>query len=209
MNTMNETMTHRQKSQSKLAAKDFIIIGIFSAISFALMLVAAVANITPYTYLFYGAVFAFLNGPVYLVLTAKVPKKGAILLFHTVPFIYMMISNVFGMINAVLVVAFAVVAEVIVSRNRQSFKRLAVSYVILMFWESVGSLFFMFLMPEFYIEQMTGLGVDPVYVQTISMIAHNIGWWILAIAVTAVTSFLGVLAGKSIMKKHLQKAGIV
>lgn len=69
---------------------------------------------------FYSAVFSFLNGPVYLILTAKVPKKGTILKFHTAPFIYIMISNVFSIINAAQLVVFPVVAEVIVNRNPQS-----------------------------------------------------------------------------------------
>ena len=71
------------RSDTKLNIKDYITIGIFSAISFALMMVAAVMNLTPYTYLFYGVLVSFLGGPVYLLITLKVPKRGAIVIIQS------------------------------------------------------------------------------------------------------------------------------
>lgn len=74
------------KNSNKLQIKDYINIGIFSAILMVLYLVAAMTNVTPITYLIYSPATAFVGAIPYLFITTKIPKRGLFCfsqLFHS------------------------------------------------------------------------------------------------------------------------------
>lgn len=113
------------KNSNKLQIRDYISIGIFSAILMVLYLVAAMTNVTPITYLIYSPATAFVGAIPYLFITTKIPKKGTVLLFAVVPFLYfLLLAGTEGMIVAAFFVVFAILAELILGNDRKNFKGL-------------------------------------------------------------------------------------
>lgn len=77
----------------KMQGKDYIACGILSLMSMAGMVIAAVMNVSGYTAAFYSAAASFFIGLLYVIVTCKVPKKGAVLVFSIVPCVYFFASG--------------------------------------------------------------------------------------------------------------------
>lgn len=59
------------KEENKLQAKDYINIGIFSAVLMVMYLIASVTNLMPAPYLFYSPMTAFLGAIPYMIIAAS------------------------------------------------------------------------------------------------------------------------------------------
>ncbi|MGL6201893.1 MAG: MptD family putative ECF transporter S component [Lachnospiraceae bacterium] len=197
------------KEQNKLQAKDYINIGIFSAILMVMYLIASVTNLMPASYLFYSPATAFLGAIPYMIIMAKVPKRGAVILFSIVPLLYfLLLAGVEGVIVAAFIVVFSVFAEIILGNDRTSFKRLLISYLIYSCWNAVGGQFRLFVFTDSYLEYAESIGLAAPYVDYLRSHATTISW-ILIIAGSLLAALLGVLFSRAIFKKHLKKAGVV
>lgn len=197
------------KEQNKLQAKDYINIGIFSAILMVMYLIASVTNLMPASYLFYSPATAFLGAIPYMIITAKVPKKGAVILFSIVPLLYfLLLAGVEGMIVAAFILVFSVCADLILGNDRTSFKRLLISYLVYSCWNAVGGQFRLFVFTDSYLEYAEAIGLAESYVDYLRSHATTLSW-VLIIAGSLFAALLGVLFSRAIFKKHLKKAGIV
>lgn len=193
---------------NKLKAKDFITLGIYNVLFVIVMLIAGITNLTPYTYLFYTFTGALFSGFIFLLAVAKVPKKGCIVLMSLAMIIYLAATGVQGMISAASILIFAIIAEIILGSDRKNSKRIMIAYVIFTCWMSVGGEFRMFVFPDSYFAEALQSGLDPSYVEILRGMS-SWGWWLISIAAGLVGAFLGILLAKALMKKHLQRAGIV
>lgn len=193
---------------NKLKAKDFITLGIYNVLFVIAMLIAGITNLTPYTYLFYPFTGALFSGFIFLLAVAKVPKKGCIVLMSFVMILYLAATGVQGMISAASILIFAIIAEIILGSDRKNSKRIMTAYVVFTCWMSIGGEFRMFVFPDSYFAEALQSGLDPSYVEILRGMS-SWGWWLISIAAGFVGAFLGILLAKSLMKKHLQRAGIV
>lgn len=193
---------------NKLKAKDFITLGIYNVIFVVIMLAAGITNLTPYTYLFYPFTGALLGSFIFLLAVIKVPKRGSVLLMSLVMIIYLFATGVQGMISAVSILVFAVIAEIILGNERKSSKRITAAYIVYTCWMSVGGEFRMFVFPDSYFSEALQSGLDASYVEILRGMA-TWGWWAVSIAAGLAGAFLGMLLAKALMKKHLKRAGIV
>lgn len=193
---------------NKLKAKDFITLGIYNVLFVIVMLIAGITNLTPYTYLFYPFTGALFSGFIFLLAAAKVPKKGCIVLLSFVMIIYLAATGVQGMISAAGMLIFAIIAEIILGSDRKNSKRIMIAYVVFTCWMSVGGEFRMFVFPDSYFAEALQSGLDPAYVEILRGMS-SWGWWLISIASGLVGAFLGILLARALMKKHLQRAGIV
>lgn len=193
---------------NKLKAKDFITLGIYNVLFVIVMLIAGITNLTPYTYLFYPFTGALFSGFIFLLAVAKVPKRGCIVLMSLVMIIYLAATGVQGMISAISILIFAIIAEFILGSDRKNSKRIMIAYIVFTCWMSVGGEFRMFVFPDAYFAEALQSGLDPSYVEILRGMS-SWGWWLISIAAGLVGAFLGILLAKVLMKKHLQRAGIV
>lgn len=193
---------------NKLKAKDFITLGIYNVLFVIVMLIAGITNLTPYTYLFYPFTGALFSGFIFLLAVAKVPKRGCIVLMSLVMIIYLAATGVQGMISAISILIFAIIAEFILGSDRKNSKRIMIAYIVFTCWMSVGGEFRMFVFPDAYFAEALQSGLDPSYVEILRGMS-SWGWWLISIAAGLVGAFLGILLAKALMKKHLQRAGIV
>lgn len=197
------------KNSNKLQIKDYINIGIFSAILMVLYLVAAMTNVTPITYLIYSPATAFVGATPYLFITTKIPKKGTVLLFAVVPFLYfLLLAGTEGMIVAAFFAVFAILAELILGNDRKNFKRITISYIVFAMWNAIGGQFRLFATTESYLEYAKNLGLSEVYIDFLRSQANYFTWAIVIVG-SIVAAVVGIYLSRLIFKKHLIKAGIL
>lgn len=196
--------------QNKMKAKDYITCGILSLMNMFAMLISSVMNISGYTALFYGAVAAFFIGILYVIVTCKVPKFGAILIFTIVPCIYFFASGVIeGVVGAAGALAFALLAELILKKNHTNMKSITISGIVYTLYMSVIGMAENFIFTDHYCDAALEHGINETVVEQMRSMYYIKPLWIAVILATALTTLLGILLGKAIMKKHLKKAGIV
>lgn len=198
-----------QKNENKLQVKDYINIGIFSAILMVLYLIAGITNLTPATYLLYSPMTALLGAIPFMFINLKVPKRGAILVFAIVPFLYfMLLSGTEGMIVALFFVIFAIIAEMIMGKDRKNLKKLIVSYIFFSSWNAVGGQFRLFVFTDAYLDFGRKSGLSDLYIEYLRVHA-TLRNWIIIIVVSIIASIIGMFVSKLIFKKHIIKAGIL
>lgn len=196
--------------QNKMKAKDYITCGIMSLMNMIAMLISSIMNISGYTALFYGAVAAFFIGILYVIVTCKVPKFGAIMIFTIVPCIYFFASGVIeGIIGAVGALTFALLSELIIKKNRTDKKLITVSGIVYTLYMSIIGMAENFIFTDHYCDAALEHGINETVVEQMRSMYYIKPLWIVVILATAITTLLGILLGKVIMKKHLKKAGIV
>ncbi|MPW25491.1 MptD family putative ECF transporter S component [Alkalibaculum sp. M08DMB] len=195
--------------ENKLATKDFITCGIFSAISLIFMLISTIANLTPHTMLFYAPLAALLNGVLYILIVVKIKKRGVVLLFSIIPALFLLISGVEGIITGLSVLIAALISEAILWNDKVRFWRIAYSYIVYStLGLAIGGSFRMFTDTANYLDGMLKSGLDANYVEQLYDILTYSNW-ILNILGTIVSALIGICFGRFILKRHLEKAGIL
>jgi len=198
------------EQREKMKAKDYIICGVFSLMNMMGLLISSVMNVSGYTALFYSAVAAFFTGIIYVIVTCKVPKFGAILVFTIVPCIYFFASGVVeGLIGATGALVFALVTELILKKDPFSMKRITVSGIVYTLYMSIIGMAENFIFTDHYCDAALEHGINENVVEQMRKMYYIKPLWLAVIAATMLTTFLGIALGKAIMKKHLKKAGIV
>jgi len=194
----------------KMKAKDYIACGILSLMNMVGMLAAAVMNISGYTTLLYGAVAAFFVGILYVIVSFKVPKPGAIIVFTIVPCLYFFVSGVIeGIIGAAGALIYALLAELVRKKDYLSMKMITISGIVYTLYMSTIGSAENFLFTDRYCDSALEHGINETVVEQMRQIYYIKPLWIAVIVGTAITTYLGILLGMTIMKKHLKKVGIV
>lgn len=203
-------MDNVQTLPKRLGIKDFVLMGIFSAIMFALaMLLMFITGITPAVYLFYPAIFSLICGPLFMLIAVKVQKFGAFL----IPSIIMGI--LLGLMGAqtllITVILFGFFADLIATCGKyKDYKRIAIAYILLMLGFYGGDIAPIYVFTNWYIKEATGgvAGTDMTYLNSLITAAKS--WLgILSLILCIVGAILGTLLGKRILKKHFEKAGLI
>ncbi len=203
-------MENNKQLKKKLGIKDFVLMGIFSAIMFALaMALMVITGITPAVYLFYPAIFSLICGPIFMLVAVKVQKFGAFL----IPSVIMGI--LLGLMGAqtllITVIVFGFIAELIANSDKYtSYKRIAAAYIFLMLGFYAGDIAPIYVFTSWYIKQSTGgvAGADMTYLNALISAAKG-GLGVVSIAACLIGAFLGTIIGKRILKKHFEKAGLI
>ena len=194
------------KSNS-LTVKDLVTIGIFSALFLILSLIGgAVLGSNPVTTFWMPLGGALLPGPALLLLIAKVPKHGPIIILGVIcAIIYFATGMHWTMPIAYLVCG--VLADLISSAGK--FKNVwlnIISYMI--FALSLVPTYFMFFFArESYMSYMLQKGTKQEYLDAMVKAGQD---WVLPVMIigTLAVAFLSGLFGKKLLKKQFEKAGI-
>ena len=181
-----------------MKAKDFITLGIFTVLFFAVVMVCIFASAaTVVTFAFGSAIAAIPGGIIYMLMRAKVPKAGSVLLSGVVIGLIEFLIGA-GWAVAVGFIAGAVIAELLARIGHyKSFWLNTIGYSVYMMFFALGTYLPMVIMTG-YAEYLAEL--------------HSFmnGTMVVIIAVvTFVAGIVGALIAKGVFKKHFQKAGIV
>lgn len=191
-------------NESKLKMKDIATIGIFSALLFVVtMLAGALMGISMTLNMYSVAVVAVLSAPLFMLIMAKVHKKGAVILSCAI------VGILWGLFGGIFVLiwmlALGIVGEVLASiSNYQSYKVLTVSFGLYAVAYYLGAIAPLYYYPAY----AYGLGYPEETANALIQAAHTPAGYI-AIPVTLVAIVLGSVLAKKMLKKHFEKAGVI
>lgn len=189
-----------------LTVKDLVTTGVFSALFIVFVLIGGMlfAPNPVLTYLMpMGA--ALLSGPVYLLLVAKVPKNGPVIILGVLEGLIMFVTGMYWL-WAVACVVLGVVANFIAAAGK--FKSRAVNIVSFLVYSlnPMGSYMMLWINRDSYAQYLVGKGTETAYMET--MLATAQGWMLPAmVAGTLVCAFISALVGQKLLKKQFEKAG--
>lgn len=201
-------MSNQVSQSKKLSIKDLVTIGIFAAIYIVLTFLGGMifASNPIFTFLMpLGC--ALLPGPVYLLLVAKVPKKGTIMTIGILLGIIMFVTGMHWSM-ALAFIILGIVADFIASYGRyKNLKLIIISYIIFTL-STVTTYAMFFLDKRNYLKYMLKQGTDPAYFETMVAIAKD--WMLPAIIVgTMICAYISALIGKKLLEKQFERSGII
>ncbi len=195
---------------NKLTIPDLISIGVFTALYFVLVAIATFVTgviIPGLSYVLLPAVAALISGSVYMLLSAKVQKFGAITIMGMVMGLFFFVSGHFILSFAANIVC-GIVADIIALSCKYKKKViLLVSYTVFSYGLT-GPVLPLWFMKDKYVANLVERGKDMAYIDRV--FSHiNMGTFWLCIVAILVAAVIGGLFGQKMVKKHFAKAGIV
>lgn len=196
------------EQDKKLKVKDLIALGVLNAVfivTFSVM--GMILGMFPLTYLIMPALVAVPLGVVFMLLVAKVAKKGAFFISGILQGIVFLLLGIYWPLITAIVAA-SLAGEILVQGDYQNFKRIAAGYMLLILGYAFGSFSPVVFFAEAYRTMAVGRGYDEGYIN--QLIALLNGPVLVAIlAVSAAGALAGAYFGRRVLKKHFVKAGIV
>lgn len=191
---------------NKINTKDLINLGVFTAIYFVVGAVLSMLVAIPIFVPFFPAIWALVNGTVFMLFSTKVEKFGLVTLMAVLSGILVGLTGM-GFWSVPTGLLFGLIGDFIMKTGKyKNFKTNLVGYAVFSLWTS-GSLlpwaFFANDTVAHYAEG--GFGVD----YGTQVLSYMPSWsLILFVALNFVGGIIGGFIGKSVLKKHFEKAGI-
>lgn len=190
-----------------LTVKDLVTTGIFSALlCIAMFLCGIPLAINPVTTFYTSVGSAILGGPIFLLLVAKVPKRGPIIIAGILIGLFSFLTGMHWGQDLGYVVS-GIVADLIAgSRKYKSVKMNILAYAVFCLGIT-GAYLVYFIDPAGWTATMLANGTTQSYIDTMNAAAGPIVLLGMYVG-TIVVGVLSGLVGKKLMKKQFDKAGI-
>lgn len=195
---------------NRFAVADLITTGVFTAIYFVIVAVAALfcnVVLTVAGNLFLPAIAALLAGPVYMLLAARVRTFGPITVMGVVLGLFLVCSGHFAL-SLVTSAVFPCLADLIAKAGayRNTAAMLA-SYVVFSFG-CLGPILPLWMMKDAYVASLERKGKDAAYIDLV--FSHvNGAMFGVTIAAVVVCALIGGAFGLRMMTRHFEKAGVL
>ena len=194
---------------TRLETRDFISVGIFSLIyAVVAFVIGGIVQMTPVTFPLMPPVVALFNGAIFMLYVAKIPKRWALTILGIIGGVLLFITGMFWMMSVFFVVMGFLADLICASGQFKSFRRNLTAYCV-MALSPMGAYIPMVVMPSQFDEFMKGKGDFEAF----SGVIHSIGanWWAIPLMMlaTIICAVIGGFIGRSLLKKHFKKAGIV
>ena len=200
-------MTNR--GNNSLQTKDYISIGVFSLIYFVIAFgIGGIAQMTPVTFPLMPMIVALFAGSIFMLYTAKIPKKGAVSILGILAGILLFITGMFWMMSAFFILLGFIADYIISSGDFKSFRRNLTAYCIFAL-APMGAYIPMVVMPVQFDKFMQRKGNFSSFAGVIKSIGFN--WWAIPAMIlgTVICGAIGGFIGKKLLRRHFEKAGIV
>jgi energy-coupling factor transport system substrate-specific component len=197
-----------ENKSNRLKAKDFITIGIFAAILFAVEFAFGMLGyIHPYIVAAYVVILPLASGIPMMLLYTKVEKFGMITILSVLLAIIMFVGGM-GYLGAPLIIASGLIADFIAKSGKyKSFKKIVVSFGVFNLW-ICANYFPILVTADSYRQDLIDGGYSAEYVNNLFG-AINIKTIGVLIVLCFIFGCIGAVLGKAVVKKHFEKAGIV
>lgn len=190
----------------KLSVKDLINVGLFSVIYFIMFTISGILGYIPICVVILPLIAGILGGIPFVLFTIKEQKLGAVTLMGVIAGLFTFLvgqtwlSVVFGLV-------FGLLADLIMrSGQYKSWTKNMLGYSVFTLW-TVGTMLPMWIMRETFFAGYRENGGTDAYINAVMKLTPN--YMILVVIVLAlVGGMLGACLGKSVLKKHFEKAGI-
>ena len=196
------------KTNTSLQTKDFISIGIFSLIYFVIAFsIGGIAQMTPVTFPFMPMIVALFTGSIFMLYTAKIPKRGAISILGILSGILLFVTGMFWMMSAFFAVLGFVADFIVSSGHSGSFKRRLIAYCVFAL-SPMGAYVPMAVMPEQFDKFMRKKGDFSSFAEVINAIGVN--KWAIPVMMlgTIACALIGGFIGKKLLKNILKRQGL-
>lgn len=199
--------TGMQSEKKGLTARDLVTTGVFVALYFVFMMVGSLLFApNPVLTFLMPAGAALLTGPIYLLLIAKVPKHGPIIILGVVEGLIMFVTGMYWL-WAVALIALGILADLVAGAGGFRNKTLNLVSFLVFSLNPLGSYMMLWIDPSGYASYLVGKGTEQAYMDT--MLATGT-WWVLVgmIALTLVCALASALVGRKLLKKQFERAGV-
>lgn len=200
----NETM------KQKLNAKDFILIGVLTALMWIIcMIISTIMSVAgPVTNVFYPSIVAIPNGIVIMLLLAKVPKKGVFTICATIQALLFLLVGAFWFIPIGLVVGGVTCDFLVMNRKEITMKSMIVSYALFSAIFAFSAICPIKFLQNAFVGAMEKNNIAPEYIQGMLTIT-SVPMLLVIVAAGLAGGLIGGFAGQKALKKHFVKAGLV
>ena len=191
-----------------MTIKDLITTGIFTAITFVLVMAGGgVFAVNPVLTFYMPLGSALLAGPVFLLLMAKVPKRWPTIIMGTLFGVFFLATGMHWAL-AVGYILMGIAASIVTALKKyKSVKMNILSYMVFSLG-GTGSYLMYFINPQSWGNLMLNNGTDLAYIEAMNAAAQ--GWIpVVILAGTLAVAALSGWAGSKLLKKQFEKAGII
>ncbi len=197
-----------ENKSNKLKAKDFITIGIFTAILFAVEFAFGMLGyIHPFIVASYVIILPLASGIPMMLFYTKVEKFGMITILSVLLAIIMFVGGM-GYLGAPLIICAGLIADLIARSGKyKSFKKTVLSFGVFNLW-ICANYFPILVTADSYRQDLIDGGYSEEYVNNL-FAAINVKTIAILVVLAFVFGCLGAVIGKAAVKKHFEKAGIV
>lgn len=191
----------------KLEVKDFITVGIFTALLFVVEFACGVLGfIHPYIVASYVMMIPLVGAIPMMLFYTKIEKFGMISIMSVLLAIIMFVTGM-GYLGAPLIIAAGVIADFVAkSGDYKDFKKIAISYGIFCLW-ICANYFPVIVTAKSYRQDLLDGGYSAEYCDYLFKAINSKTIAVLLI-LCLVFGFLGAFLGKAVVRKHFEKAGI-
>ena len=195
-------------NSSKLKAKDFITVGIFTAILIVVeFLCGMLGYIHPYIVASYVVMIPLVGAIPMMLFYTKIEKFGMITIMSVLIAIIMFVLGM-GYLGAPLIVAAGVIADLIAKSGKyKSFKKTIISYGVFCLW-ICANYFPVIVTADSYRQDLVDGGFSTEYCDNLFR-AINTKTIAVLLILCFVFGCIGAVIGKKVVRKHFEKAGIV
>ena len=193
---------------NKLQAKDFITIGIFTALLFVVEFACGMLGfIHPYIVASYVVMIPLVGAIPMMLFYTKVEKFGMITIMSILIAIIMFVTGM-GWLGAPLIILSGLIADLIAKKGGyKSFKMTALSHGVFCLW-ICANYFPVIVTAKDYRKSLLDGGYSAEYVNNL-FLAINVKTIGILVVIAFVFGCIGAVIGKAAVKKHFEKAGIV
>ncbi len=193
---------------NKLQAKDFITIGIFTALLFVVEFACGMLGfIHPYIVASYVVMIPLVGAIPMMLFYTKIEKFGMLSIMSVLLAIIMFVTGM-GYLGAPLIIAAGVTADLITkSGGYKSFKKTVISYGVFCLW-ICANYFPVVVTADSYRQGLLDGGYSAEYCDNLFR-AINSKTIVILLILCFVFGCIGAYLGKAVVKKHFEKAGIV
>ena len=201
--------SRKRPASTVLGTRDLITLGVYSVLYIVVMFIAGMPfAFSPVLTYALPVSAAFFCAPVYLLLVAKVPKRGAVAILGAVVGLVLFVTGMFWLWAIAALVLGVAAGEISALMRFRSPGLNTVGYMVLAL-APLASYVMVWLNQAAYIDYLVGKGTDPAYMNTMIAAARS-PWLLVAIVVgTLLAAWLGTLLGRRMLARHFTRAGIV
>lgn len=190
-----------------LDTRDLVTTGVFTALYFVFTMVGGGLFATnPVLTFWMPAAVALLTGPVYLLLIARVPKHGPLIILGAIEGIILFVTGMYWGWSVACVVL-AVLADLIAGLGGFRSRALAFCAFVVYSLAPMGSYLALWVDPAAYASYLTGKGGEQAYMDT--MMATATGWMLPAMVLSTIAcAVVSGLVGLRLLRRQFERAGI-
>lgn len=202
----------KNEKQSTLKMKDIITLAIFNVAIIIIMLVTKMGTMmltTPaFDYLFYVGIMGLLCGPVFVVMSNKVAKRGTYLVTGIFGGLFITVMGSPWFLPVMIVVGILCELIMLGEDTYKSPKRNGMAYAVYWALYALGSAIPMFFFKEQYLNSLKASYTEE-GLQTLLRFYGSVDMLLVITAITLVLAAIGFGIGQKLLKKHIEKAKLV